>query len=368
MIKILDKGYIRLVECMGDDLTPVRSARCSTDTDDITGNDLEKDIKLIQYLLDENHTSPFESIVLTFEVKAPIFVFRQWHRHRTWSYNELSARYSPLPNEFYVPKPFNIGKQGTLQKQTREIDPDTLTLLDLEFLEEQIERYSLKADDCNNEYRGLLDMGWPRELARTILPVCWYSRMYATVNLHNLFKFLVLRNHEHAQFEIREYAKAIELIVEDKFPLIYFCWKRSLQSSYFKQVRKFHEKFGLKYEGPPRQLPDDVADFRIKFLQEELDEYKEACSSNDLVKQLDALADIIVVALGTAHLQGFPIDSAFKEVMKANMRKVNSTKDHGEQVKTKIVKPEGWQGPEEGISKLINKLKDDYLKNKDTTN
>src|SRR5687768_15107954 len=119
MISVLDHGFIRLVDSMGSDLSVVRSARVSYDAEWRTGEDEGKDAKLINYLMKNRHTSPFESVTFTFEVKAPIFVFRQWHRHRTWSFNEVSARYSELPEEFYVPAVEQITTQSTSNKQMR---------------------------------------------------------------------------------------------------------------------------------------------------------------------------------------------------------------------------------------------------------
>jgi thymidylate synthase (FAD) len=100
MINVLDHGHVRLIESMGSDLSIVRNARVSYDAEWRAGDDEGKDVKLLNYLVKNHHTSPFESCVFTFDVKAPIFVFRQWHRHRTWSFNEISARYSELPEEF----------------------------------------------------------------------------------------------------------------------------------------------------------------------------------------------------------------------------------------------------------------------------
>ena len=110
-ISVLDHGFVRLVDYMGDDLSIVRSARVSYDAAWRAGEDQGSDHRLIGYLWKHNHTSPFESVEFQFEVMAPIFVLRQWHRHRTWSYNELSARYRELPEIFYVPKPEHIGTQ-----------------------------------------------------------------------------------------------------------------------------------------------------------------------------------------------------------------------------------------------------------------
>lgn len=109
-IDLLDHGYVRLVDSMGGDISIVRAARVSYDAAWRAGDMKESDDRLIRYLWRNHHTTPFEAVTLTFEVKAPIFVFRQWHRHRTWSFNELSARYRELPEEFYVPDPALIGQ------------------------------------------------------------------------------------------------------------------------------------------------------------------------------------------------------------------------------------------------------------------
>src|SRR3954462_13969609 len=120
-IQCLDHGFVRLVDSMGDDLSVVRAARVSYDADWRAGEDEGSDQRLLNYLWKNAHTSPFEAVSLTFEVKAPIFVFRQWHRHRTWSYNELSARYRELPEEFYIPEPEMIGEQAKNNKQARNL-------------------------------------------------------------------------------------------------------------------------------------------------------------------------------------------------------------------------------------------------------
>jgi thymidylate synthase (FAD) len=120
IIDVLDHGFVRLVDHMGDDLSIVRAARVSYDAAWRAGEDQGSDERLIRYLWKNHHTTPFEAVTFTFEVKAPIFVLRQWHRHRTWSYNELSARYSELPEEYYVPDPKNIGcAESEANKQGR---------------------------------------------------------------------------------------------------------------------------------------------------------------------------------------------------------------------------------------------------------
>lgn len=211
-IDVLDHGYIRLVDHMGSDLSAVRSARVSYDAEWRTGEDEGKDAKLIGYLLKNGHTSPFESVVFTFEVKAPIFVFRQWHRHRTWSFNEVSARYSELPEEFYVPSPDQITTQSTSNKQMRtdEQHPSAGSFA-LSIAASNRGAFAL--------YHVLLGQGCPRELARTVLPVATYSRMFATVDLHNLMHFLRLRLHEHAQYEIQVYAEAIVSLIQPIVPI-----------------------------------------------------------------------------------------------------------------------------------------------------
>lgn len=199
-MNILDHGHCRLVNHMGDDLSIVRAARVSYDADWRTGEDEGKDAKLIHYLMRNRHTSPFEAVTFTFDVKAPIFVFRQWHRHRTWSFNEVSARYSELPEEFYVPE--TVGVQAQHNKQMR--------LMELNASEDEIRQLiRVQCQESFNTYRRLLDAGTPRELARGVLPMNTYSHMFATVDLHNLFHFLKLRLHEHAQYEIQVYARAM---------------------------------------------------------------------------------------------------------------------------------------------------------------
>ena len=211
---VLDHGYVRLEDWMGSDHSIVRSARVSYGRDssvEIGTRVDEKDAKLIHYLMKNRHSTPFEAVTFTFEVKAPIFVFRQWHRHRTQSYNEVSARYTVLPTEFYVPKVEHITQQSTGDKQqrTNERHPHAATIQRL--LEDQ-------ARASFGTYAQLTELGCPRELARAILPVSTYSRMYCTMNLHNLFHFLKLRLGSHAQYEIRVYAEAMLELIEPIVP------------------------------------------------------------------------------------------------------------------------------------------------------
>ena len=219
-IDVLDHGFVRLVDHMGGDLSIVRAARVSYDAAWRAGENEGSDERLIRYLWKNRHTTPFEAVEFQFEVKAPIFVFRQWHRHRTWSYNELSARYRELPREFYVPDPAIIGTQSASSKQARDVDGNS----------------SEEAIDCAEEmrkagnlafetYRYLLEKGAPRELARSVLTVSTYSHMFAKTNLRNLFAFLDLRCHSHAQHEIKVYAEAMRELIRPIVPIAVSAWE-----------------------------------------------------------------------------------------------------------------------------------------------
>lgn len=209
-------GYVRRVDAMGNDRRIVEAARVSFNKDDLPSI-MEKDTKLLRYLLEHKHSTPFEHVVVTFEVQAPIFVFRQWHRHRTQSYNEISARYTPMDDLFYVPEPAAVGQQSPSSKQARVAVEMTDELFAARVSEcDAVQQHS---EESYAFYQGLLGAGWPRELARTVLPVNVYSRMYATANLWNWLKFLDLRLHAHAQQEIRYCADAIQDLLSDVAPV-----------------------------------------------------------------------------------------------------------------------------------------------------
>lgn len=221
---VLDHGFVRLVDSMGSDLSVVRAARVSYDAAWRAGENEGSDARLIRYLWKNAHTTPFEAVTFTFEVKAPIFVFRQWHRHRTWSFNELSARYRELPGEFYIPKVQQIGLQSADNKQARVITQNQADEL-IEMREREARWLREKCDEAVSNYRQLLASGWPRELARSVLPLNTYSHMFATVDLLNLMKFLTLRTHEHAQYEIRVYAEAMRELAKTVVPICIAAWE-----------------------------------------------------------------------------------------------------------------------------------------------
>lgn len=218
-INVLNHGLVRLVDHMGSDLSVIRSARVSYDAEFRTGEDAGKDEKLIDYLMKNRHTSPFESVQFTFEVKAPIFVFRQLHRHRTQSINEVSARYTELPDEFYIPEVSQITQQSVNNKQQRtdEMHP----------MAEQFQ--SAMTDQCTaafSLYKRMLAQGCPRELARGVLPVNTYSKMFTSMNLHNFFHLAGLRVHPHAQYEVKVFVEAMLELIEPIVPISVAAWKR----------------------------------------------------------------------------------------------------------------------------------------------
>lgn len=217
-VQVLDHGFVRLVDYMGDDMAVVRSARVSYDAEPRGDG---SDEKLLRYLMRNKHTSPFESVNFTFEIKCPIFIARQWHRHRTWSYNEVSARYTELPEEYYVPEVDQITTQSMSNKQMRTTVQNPHA--------KEIREYMVSVmKGAFMAYQLLLNGGTPRELARSVLPLGTYTRYFGTVDLHNLFHFLRLRLHEHAQYEIRVYAEALLQLITPIVPVSVQAFKETL--------------------------------------------------------------------------------------------------------------------------------------------
>lgn len=210
-IKVLDLGYVTLIESWGSDEHVIRAARQST-----TGsfNGWDTDGRLLRYLWTHNHMTPFEMAGATFEVQAPLFVFREWHRHRTQSYNELSARYTELPDLFYIPSLERIrqGKQSSTNHQGSE---PGLTEDEAQLVLLTITRVS---NTSRRAYDHLLSRGLSRELARLVVPVNQYSRMWASANLRNWLAFLTLRMDEAAQWEMRQYATVVHTLLHERFP------------------------------------------------------------------------------------------------------------------------------------------------------
>ena len=210
---VLDHGFVRLVDYLGSDQRIVQSARVSYGAGTKT---VRRDRGLIRYLLRNEHTSPFEQVVFTFHAKLPIFVARQWIRHRTARLNEISGRYSILSDEFYVPAADQIALQSTDNKQGRSADP-----VEPAVAEEVREYLGQGQKRAYKEYEELLDKGIARELARVNLPVSVYTEWYWQIDLHNLFRFLRLRLDAHAQAEIRAYASVMRDLAEKVCPIAF---------------------------------------------------------------------------------------------------------------------------------------------------
>lgn len=254
--KVLDHGYIKLIETWGSDERIIEAARMSTnkgflgwggaecpdclEAGRLSLNDLlfknheasqeahlkckckgsgktSGDEKLLRYLYEHKHSTPFEMAGMVIEVKAPIFVFREWHRHRTQSYNEMSARYTPLPDENYMPtvERLMINANGTNKQAGTVKGARVLTADDAANF-----RISLRNvyNEAETLYQSALQAGVPKELARVVLPVGRFSCMRASANLRNCLGFLTLRSADDAQWEIRQYSDAWGKLIQSAFP------------------------------------------------------------------------------------------------------------------------------------------------------
>lgn len=216
MRNVLDHGFVDLLDSMANDLAVVNAARVSFAT---RKEVMElSDERLIMFLMRERHTSPFEHAVFRFHVRAPIFVVREWQRHRMASYNEQSGRYSEFKELFYAPDYVRtqVGKPGAYRFEP--MDPATA-----QDVHDVIEIHNHMSF---NMYKDLIATGVAKEQARLVLPGTLYTEFWFTVNAHSLMNFLRLRNSEHAMFEIREYAKAVEGYFADQMPVTFEAFKR----------------------------------------------------------------------------------------------------------------------------------------------
>ena len=212
--KVLDKGFVRLVDYFGGDSRIVQSARVSYGEGT---KSVREDKSLIDYLWRNEHTSPFEQVAFTFHCKMPIFVARQWIRHRTARVNEISGRYSIMKEEFYIPenKKINLQSKDNKQGRVNEEVPAELQQKVLDILQKS---YSA----TSKAYNELLDDGIARELARVYLPLSLYTEWYWQIDLKNLFHFLKLRLDGHAQYEIRVFAEVMGEMVKAVCP---YAWE-----------------------------------------------------------------------------------------------------------------------------------------------
>ncbi len=211
-------GFVELVDYLGSDLSVVNSARVSFGSHKESID--KKDEKLIKYLVDHKHTSTLEHCIVTFRIKVPLFVRSQHHRHRTWSYNEISRRYTSVDLEFYEPTSFRTQHKSNRQasNSSENINP----LIDVKSASGGNQAdYLVKRHhaSCVRLYNKLLDGGVCREQARGVLPQNMYTEYYASANLNNILKFIDLRVHSGAQWEIQKVALAILKIVSEIYPI-----------------------------------------------------------------------------------------------------------------------------------------------------
>lgn len=232
-MKVLDHGGVELIETWGSDERIIEAARMSTGKGfqgwgckgnetglhtcglPIDGCNTIGDEKLLAYLYTHKHLTPFEMVGMIIEVKAPIFVFREWHRHRTQSYNEMSARYVPLPDENYIPSVERLMMSGGGNKQASGVGGAILSQHEADMFRDSLVSAYRLAQNC---YEWGIERGVPKELARLPVPVARYSRMRASANLRNWLQFLTLRMDPAAQWEIRQYADAVGELIAAQFP------------------------------------------------------------------------------------------------------------------------------------------------------
>jgi thymidylate synthase (FAD) len=244
-IKCLDKGFVRLVDSMGGDDAIVQAARVSYGKGT---SKVSQDRGLIRYLMRHRHTTPFEMVEFKFHCKMPIFVARQWVRHRTANINEYSLRYSEARDDFYIPKSEHIQFQSALNKQGRmgEVSKE---------LKEKVQNYFQEISDRSFQiYSELNQAGVARELARAVLPVNLYTEWYWKNDLHNLLHFVGLRSDSHAQYEIRVFSDAMAESIKSVAP---FAWE-AYQDYAVKGLRFSRIEQSLLEQNLPDRVVDDL--------------------------------------------------------------------------------------------------------------
>lgn len=248
---LLDHGYLDVISVEGEDRFIAQTARTSTES---TGDETA-DARLVTRLIRDEHTSPVEFAGFVFQIKTPIFVGRQWVRHRAGTFNEFSGRYSEFPDEYYVPAIDRIQVQSTFNKQgSAEALPEPVAKVIQSAIREQ-------SNAAYKVYRGLLENGLTRELARIVLPVNYYTVFRWRVNLHNLFHFLRLRQDPHAQYEIRVYADAIHEECKKHFPVATAAFENHIQN----QVRISEKLARQLAEGDITEGDSEMQDFLRKY-------------------------------------------------------------------------------------------------------
>jgi len=213
-VQVLDKGFVRLVDLMGGDQGVVDAARVSYGG---KSKGADADRKLIAYLLKHSHLTPFEHSLFKFHVRAPIFVARQWFRHRFAAYNEISFRYTEVKDDFYMPKKWRGQDQKNKQSSTVSTALDQARLNDM---------FKKQVGEALATYKSMIEMGVAREMARMVLPVNLYTEFYWTVNARSLMNFVALRADAHAQWEIQQYGEAMAKAFRDGMPWTYEAFLR----------------------------------------------------------------------------------------------------------------------------------------------
>lgn len=210
-IKVLDHGFVAYVDHMGSDNAICRAARISYSRHGVE-EDPEKDRKLIARLFHDKHTSPFEMGRIVFNIKMPIFVMRQFVRHRMQNLNEVSARYTELPEEFYIPQVWRIQDPANRQGSAGELGRTESSILSANL--------ELRCQEAHRLYKQMLNEGVAREMARMVLPVNIYTEIVCCWDMNNLLKFFALRDDAHAQAEIQDYARPMKAIAQQLFPFV----------------------------------------------------------------------------------------------------------------------------------------------------
>ena len=246
-INLLDHGYVEFVEAWGRGKQPLLSNAFERDHVDFERGIIEAarqstqgtfrgwnvpdangrtDADLLKYLYEHAHNTPFEFAGMVIEVQAPIMVFREWHRHRTQSYNEMSARYAPLPDLVYLPTVERIRRDGGKNKQAQSVTGMGISLVKADIARDRMRTLCRLARE---EYEWQLAEGVPKELARGVLPFFQYSRMRASVNLRNWLAFMTLRADTAAQWEIQQFAHAVGLLLAEHFPYTWHLYSGELK-------------------------------------------------------------------------------------------------------------------------------------------
>lgn len=215
----ISDGFVRLDASMADDESVINSARVSfAKQSELHGELTGADKGLIKFLMREHHGTPFEHNAFRFHVKCPVFVAREWFRHRIGSFNEFSARYSEVPNEFFTPD------ESAIRTQVGKPGAYTFEPVDETLAKSTVEMISSINEKAYETYAHLVQSGVAKEVARMVLPVSMYTQFYWTVNARSLMNFLALRTDPNAQREIREFADAVEKLFAEQMPETWKAW------------------------------------------------------------------------------------------------------------------------------------------------